>query len=223
MPDAIVVGAGPNGLVAAITLAAAGWDVEVLEAASAPGGGTRSAELITPGVVHDVCSAIHPLGLASPAMRALPLADHGLRWVHPEVELAHPLDDGRAALLWLRRSVRLPLFVIGYSFGAHVGAHIMPADARGIILITPTLTHHDFAPAEHTPFNALVVVGQSDFATPLEHTMHWARSLPGSTSVRVLSGGGHFFRGIEPRVADACLSFIESTLTSMEPASCKPA
>jgi len=133
------------------------------------------------------------------------------------------IDDGRAALLWLRRSVRLPLFVIGYSFGAHVGAHIMPADARGIILITPTLTHHDFAPAEHTPFNALVVVGQSDFATPLEHTMHWARSLPGSTSVRVLSGGGHFFRGIEPRVADACLSFIESTLTSMEPASCTPA
>lgn len=99
MPDAIVVGSGPNGLVAALTLADAGWTVEVLEAASTPGGGTRSAELISPGVVHDVCSAIHPLGLASPAMRELPLADHGLRWVHPEVALAHPLDGGRAGLL----------------------------------------------------------------------------------------------------------------------------
>lgn len=103
MPSAVVVGAGPNGLVAAITLAGQGWDVRVLEAAPTAGGGTRSAELITPGVWHDVCSAIHPLSLASPAMRDLPLAEHGLRWVHPDVPLAHPLDDGRAAIL--RRGV----------------------------------------------------------------------------------------------------------------------
>jgi phytoene dehydrogenase-like protein len=103
VPNAVVVGSGPNGLVAAITLAGAGWDVEVLEAADRPGGGTRSAELIAPGVLHDVCSAIHPLGLASPALRALPLAEHGLRWVHPDVPLAHPLDGGRAAVL--RRGV----------------------------------------------------------------------------------------------------------------------
>ena len=96
--DAIVVGSGPNGLVAAVTLAAAGWKVLVLEAAQRPGGGTRSAELIRPGVVHDVCSAIHPLGIASPALRELPLQAHGLEWVHPELPLAHPLDGGRAAL-----------------------------------------------------------------------------------------------------------------------------
>ncbi len=102
--NAVVVGAGPNGLVAAITLARAGWRVTVLEAASTPGGGTRSAELTLPGVVHDICSAIHPLALGSPVFRELAasdrtLADHGLEWVHSEIALAHPLDDGRAALL----------------------------------------------------------------------------------------------------------------------------
>src|SRR5262245_28236048 len=99
MSSATVVGSGPNGLIAAVTLARAGWDVTVLEASDEPGGGTRSAELTVPGLVHDVCSAVHPLGLASPAMRELPLADHGLRWIQPDVPLAHPLDDGRAALL----------------------------------------------------------------------------------------------------------------------------
>jgi phytoene dehydrogenase-like protein len=96
---AVVVGSGPNGLVAAITLAGEGWAVEVLEAAAQAGGGTRSAELVQPGVLHDVCSAIHPLGLASPALRDLPLAQHGLRWIHPDAPLAHPLDGGRAAVL----------------------------------------------------------------------------------------------------------------------------
>jgi len=86
-------------LVAAITLAQAGRRVLVVEAADRPGGGMRSEELMRPGVIHDVCSAIHPLGLGSPALRNLPLAEHGLRWVHPDVPLAHPLDGGRAALL----------------------------------------------------------------------------------------------------------------------------
>lgn len=98
--DATVVGAGPNGLVAAVTLARAGLRVLVVEAAPTPGGGTRSAELTRPGMVHDVCSAIHPLAVASEAFRTLPLADHGLEWVHPDIAAGHPLDGGRAGLMF---------------------------------------------------------------------------------------------------------------------------
>jgi phytoene dehydrogenase-like protein len=97
--DAIVVGAGPNGLAAAITLARAGRKVLVREAASTVGGGARSAELTLPGFVHDVCSAIHPLGLASPFFRSLPLHEFGLEWIQPPLPLAHPLDDGTAMIL----------------------------------------------------------------------------------------------------------------------------
>jgi phytoene dehydrogenase-like protein len=94
-----VVGSGPNGLAAAITLARAGRSVLVLEAADTVGGGARSAELTLPGFIHDVCSAVHPLAASSPCFRELPLADHGLELVHPRAPLAHPLDDGTAVML----------------------------------------------------------------------------------------------------------------------------
>jgi phytoene dehydrogenase-like protein len=94
--DAIVIGSGPNGLSAAITVAATGRRVLVLEAEPTLGGGVRSAELTRPGFVHDVCSAIHPFAVVSPAFRDLPLSLHGLQWIAPPVMLAHPLDDGSA-------------------------------------------------------------------------------------------------------------------------------
>src|SRR5579863_7922805 len=98
--DAVVIGAGPNGLAAAITLARAGRSVIVFEAKDTIGGGSRSKELTLPGFVHDVCSAIHPLGIASPFMRSVPLEKYGLEWVHPPAPVAHPFDDGSAAVLY---------------------------------------------------------------------------------------------------------------------------
>jgi phytoene dehydrogenase-like protein len=97
--DAVVVGSGPNGLAAAITLAQANQSVALFEAAATVGGGMRSAELTLPGFVHDVCSATHPLGRASPFFASLDLARHGLEWIEPPISLAHPLDDGSAALV----------------------------------------------------------------------------------------------------------------------------
>ena len=97
--DAVVVGAGPNGLAAAVVLARAGRSVLVVEARDRIGGGSRTADLTLPGYHHDVCSAIHPMAAASPLFTTLPLSDFGLVWVDPPAPLAHPLDDGTAVLL----------------------------------------------------------------------------------------------------------------------------
>ena len=99
-PDAVVIGTGPNGLAAAIALARVGASVLVVEAEDEVGGGTRSAALTLPGFTHDVCSAVHPMGILSPFLRELPLAEHGLVWLRPRASVAHPMDDGRAVMLY---------------------------------------------------------------------------------------------------------------------------
>ena len=96
--DAVIVGSGPNGLSAAITMAQAGLSVLVIEGKEEPGGGVRSAELTLPGYQHDVCSAIFPLTLTSPYLSTLPLEEHGLNWIFSPYEVAHPLDDGSAVI-----------------------------------------------------------------------------------------------------------------------------
>ncbi len=109
--DAVIVGSGPNGLAAAITLARAGRSVLVIEGAATIGGGTRTQEITLPGFRHDLCSAIHPLGLGSPFFRNLPLQNFGLEWVQPAIPLAHPFDDGTAVTL--HRSIDLTASSIG--------------------------------------------------------------------------------------------------------------
>lgn len=115
--DAIVVGAGPNGLTAAVTLALAGLSVQVYEGAATVGGGARTAELTLPGFRHDPCSAVHPLGAGSPVLGRLGLERFGLSWVHPDLPLAHPFPDGSAAVL--ARSVAETAGSLGGDGGAY--------------------------------------------------------------------------------------------------------
>src|SRR3954447_24066860 len=140
--DAIVIGAGPNGLVAANLLADRGWDVLVLEAAPEPGGAVRSAELTEPGFVHDVFSAFYPFAVASPAIGGLDLEAHGLHWCRGRYVVAHPAGDGTCAVLSTdleETMASLDAFAPGdgeawrrlYATWERVGAHVVDA------LVTP--------------------------------------------------------------------------------------
>jgi len=130
MLDAVVVGAGPNGLTAAVELARRGFSVALFEAKGTVGGGARTEELTLPGFRHDPCSAAHPLAVRSPAFRGLPLERYGLEWLHPELPMAHPFPDGTAAVL--ARSV------------GETAASFGPRDAGAYRrLVTPFLHHWD--------------------------------------------------------------------------------
>ncbi|HET6336351.1 MAG TPA: NAD(P)/FAD-dependent oxidoreductase [Polyangiales bacterium] len=134
--DAVVVGAGPNGLCAAIALAQQGKSVLVVERLATPGGGLLSAELTLPGFLHDVCSAVHPLGELSPYMRTLPLAEHGLEFVHPRFSAAHPLANGQVALL--SRSVQATSDLLGID-GPAYRALMAPLLANPEVLLADLL------------------------------------------------------------------------------------
>ncbi|WP_405603493.1 NAD(P)/FAD-dependent oxidoreductase [Streptomyces sp. NBC_01410] len=144
MLDAVVVGAGPNGLTAAVELARRGFSVAVYEAMDTVGGGARTEELTLPGFRHDPCSAVHPLGIGSPAFAAMPLARHGLEWLHPELPLAHPFPDGTAAVL--SRSVGESAMSLG---AGDAGAYRR--------LVAPFLGHWDTLAADflRTPWDGL--------------------------------------------------------------------
>lgn len=139
-PDAIVVGSGPNGLAAAITLARAGRSVVVYEGHETVGGGMRSAELTLPGFVHDVCATILGMSVASPFFGGLDLSRHDVELVHPEAPLAHPLDDGRVALL--ERSVvatAAGLGVDGRAYRSLLGPLVRDADRVLAFVLGPIL------------------------------------------------------------------------------------
>jgi phytoene dehydrogenase-like protein len=150
-PDAVIVGSGPNGLAAAVTLAAAGLKVQVIEGAPEIGGGCRTQELTLPGFRHDVCSAAHPLALASSFFRRFDLTARGVRFASPEVEFANPLDGGRAAVV--SRSV------------AETAARLGPDGRSYRRLLGPMARHVDdicaelLQPLRRPPAHPLVMAG----------------------------------------------------------------
>ncbi|CAA9578595.1 MAG: Phytoene dehydrogenase and related proteins [uncultured Thermomicrobiales bacterium] len=226
--DAVVVGAGPNGLAAAVELARIGRTVLVLEAEATIGGGTRSGELTLPGFVHDLGSAIHPLGIASPFFRQLPLREHGLEWVHPGAPLAHPLDDGTAVLL--DRSVAATAADLGPDGTAYRGL-MWPAVEDVDKILNATMGR--FRPPRH-PFGLLATAlnsvrsarrvaerafagerARALFAGNAAHSFLPMEQPPSAAFGFVLGTLGHavgwpFPRGGSQKIADALASYLRS-------------
>ena len=224
--DAVVVGSGPNGLAAAVELARNGRSVIVLEAEDTVGGGARSAELTQPGFVHDVGSAIHPLGYASPFFSTLPLEEHGLEWVHPPAPLAHPFDDGTATVL--ERSVE----ETGRTLGSDAEAYqrLMQPIARdfdriiGSLLGPPRVPRHPVALARFGLRALRSARGLAEdlfggekakgfFAGNAAHSFLPMEQAPSASFGLVLSAVGHaagwpFPKGGSQKIADALVSYL---------------
>jgi len=122
------------------------------------------------------------------------------------------IEDAATCFAWLRRQAEIPIFVVGYSFGAHVASQLDLTDVCGVGLISPTIKHHNFDGPWPTDLPKLVVYGDNDFATDPATMDRWLASLPAPKIVRRISGGQHFFRGLEQDVADATLTFINTTV-----------
>lgn len=232
--DAVVVGSGPNGLAAAVTLARAKLSVLVLEASESIGGGTRSMELTLPGFIHDVCSAVHPLAVGSPFFRDLPLHDHGLEWIHPEIALAHPL--GGSSAVSLRRCLIETAEGLGND-GAHYADLMKPLVDNWWGLALEFLQ-----PMIHLPRDPLALFrfglqaiqpaqwlarrfsnepARALFAGLAAHSF-LPLSAPGSAAFGlVLGAAGHavgwpFPRGGAQRIADALASYLQSLRGKIE-------
>ena len=226
--DAIIVGAGPNGLAAAIVLAAAGKSVRMLEAESRIGGGTRSQALTLPGFIHDVCSSVLPLAHASPFFRTLPLAEYGLTYDHPPIPLAHPLDDGSAAVL--DRSVAVTASGLDRDGAAY--RHLMEPIVRHAELLTrqflgPPRPSAHLVTLARFGFPALrsaAALAAGRFRSPQGRALFVGLGAHSMLSLRrpatasfglVLAAAGHaygwpFARGGSQRVADALASLLRA-------------
>ena len=228
-PDAIVVGAGPNGLAAAIVLARAGLKVAVYEAQSSIGGGCRSEELTLPGFVHDVCSAVHPMAVASPFFRSLPLLDHGLTWIEPPAMLVHPFDDGVQAAV-INWSVTETAFDLGDDEDGYrrlLGTVVESWPLiEGIVLSPPSLPRHPIAAARFgwRALQPAVRLASRYFSTArarglfagiAAHGMVPLETVPSGAIGLVLGALAHVVgwplpRGGAQKLADALASYLRS-------------
>jgi phytoene dehydrogenase-like protein len=226
--DFVVIGSGPNGLAAAITVAQAGRSVVVLEAENTIGGGMRSAALTLPGFTHDVCAAVLPLGLASPFFRTLPLSKYGLSFVQPDAPLAHPLDDGTAVVL--ERSVSQTAEGLGRDGSAYMdlfGAFARDwAKLEPIVLGGPAIPKHPLLAARFG-LNAMRtasglakskfrdVRARALFAGLAAHSILPLDDMPSAAFGLVLGILGHavgwpMVRGGTQKLADALAEYLRS-------------
>jgi phytoene dehydrogenase-like protein len=227
--DAVVVGSGPNGLAAAITLAQAGKSVLVIEGKDTIGGGTRTLELTLPGFQHDVCSAIHPTGFASPFLRSLPLEKFGLEWIHPPAILAHPLDDGSAVVL--EKSIEATAEGLGRDAGAYCDlferlSRVWPKASEDLLGPLPFPPKH---PLESAAFGVLAVQpaawlarrlfkdprARALFAGQAAHSMLPLEALTTSAFGLVMTlhahlGGWPLARGGSQRITEAMAAYLLS-------------